>query len=82
MPVKRRMSKRRRSPEAEAEAWSTYWRTGYDFFGEASAMSGLTEPSLVWPPEAQDAARQAWEAASEAAWKRCGHLFERKRHAG
>src|SRR5690606_18857614 len=76
MPVKRRSSKRRIAPEAEATAWFNYWQTGFDFFGEAAALTGLPEPVNVWPPAARPAAASAWDAASEAAWQRAGHLIE------
>lgn len=81
MPVKRRTSKRRASPAAEAAAWSNYWECGFDFFGEAAALTGLVEPVNVWPPEDRPAAARKWDAASADAWKRVGHLQEAT-HAG
>ncbi len=61
MPVKRRISKRRVSPDAEVEAWATAFATGWDFFGDLKPF-GL---------ETYDQIR---EAAPEA-WKRLGRIF-------
>jgi hypothetical protein len=82
MPVKRRVSKRRVSPQAEAEAWRVFWETGWDFFGDAAKFTGLTEPVNIWPPEDRGPAEAAWKAASEDAWRRVGHLHEGERYAG
>lgn len=81
MPVKRRSSKRRIAPEAEATAWFNYWQTGFDFFNEAAELTGLVEPVNVWPPADRPAAEAAWKAASEAAWQRAGHLIEIEQEA-
>jgi len=81
MPPKRRTSKRRIDPAAEAEAWRAVWLFGFDFFGEAAALTGLPEPVNVWPPAARPAAASAWDAASEAAWQRAGHLIEIEQEA-
>jgi hypothetical protein len=75
MPVKRRISKRRVTPEQEAAAWRDYFEAGFDFFGDAAEMCGLPEPVNVWPPEAREEARQRWKAAADAAWARVGHLI-------
>jgi hypothetical protein len=60
MPVKRRVSKRRLSPEDEMKAWSELFDVGYDFFQDLELL-GLSE-------------REARAAAPEA-WRRLGHLF-------
>ena len=75
MPAKRRKTKRRVTPEAEAMAWATYWECGYDFFGEAAELCGLPEPTTIWPLEARAEAERKWEAGSNEARQRVGHLI-------
>lgn len=82
MPVKRRLDKRRLSPDAEEAIWRTYWCSGFDFFGDVADLTGLVEPANVWPIDSREAAQSEWTAASDDAWQRVGHLFEGERHAG
>jgi hypothetical protein len=61
MPVKRRASKRRVDPMAEAWAWATAFHCKHDFFGDLAEF-GLTEDKAIL-------------AAMPDAWRRLGGLF-------
>lgn len=61
MPVKRRRPKQRRSIEAEVQAWSVLFESGYDFFNHLAPLGFANEA------EARRAAPDAWA--------RCGDLF-------
>lgn len=66
MPVKRRQTKRRMDPRAEAQAWEMVFTCGYDFFGELQRFgidlrcAKLNEETL---------------AVANEAWSRLGHIF-------
>ena len=75
MPVRKRRSKRRVDPLAEAQAWSCYFATGWDFFEEAGELTGMIEPVHVWPPEGRPEAEREWLATARDAWRRLGRLY-------
>ena len=58
MPVKRRTSKRRASPQLEYEAWEPVFDSGYDFFDELPEI-GIETDNYSRPP--LDLARCAWQ---------------------
>ena len=61
MPAKRRHSKRRVGPLAEAEAWTATFAGGWDIFGDLKAH-GLDTPEAI-------------RAAAPGAWRRFGRLY-------
>jgi hypothetical protein len=75
MPVKRRASKRRLSPEAELEAWRCLFETGCDFFGDAAELTGLLEPVHVRFDDQRAEAERRWREAAQDAWHRLGAAF-------
>ena len=73
MPIKRRISKHR--PQVGPEAWEMVFLSGHDFFGALDAL-GLPDPLSALPDsEERKAAKAAWQAATEAAWKQHGAAF-------
>jgi hypothetical protein len=66
MPVKRRLAKRRISPEAETAAWADLFSTGHDYFCDL-------EPFGFPGGDSDRAARQA----ARDAWRRFGADFMR-----
>ncbi len=66
MPVKRRISKRRVSPDVEVEAWATLFATGHDFFCDLKEW-GFVRESF--------APGTAARAAAPEAWARLGRIF-------
>ena len=64
-----------RHGRGEAQAWACMFACGYDFFGDASAWTGLREPVHVRPPEARAEAERAWCAAVSDAWRRVGRIY-------
>lgn len=72
MPIKRRIEKRRLSPEAECAAWHDVFQSGFDFFGDAAELTGLREPIHFGDLEAREEAREPWLAAARDAWTRHG----------
>ena len=61
MPVKRRKSKRRMSPIAEAEAWAMAFRSGHDFLCDLDTFGLETDKQVT--------------AAMPEAWARLGRIF-------
>lgn len=61
MPVRRRSSKRRADPIAEAEAWACAFHCQFDFFGDLKEI-GLADQAAV-------------DAAMPEAWSRVGRIF-------
>jgi len=61
MPVKKRATKRRLDPVAEAQLWATMFTTGWDFFGDLKDV-GIDDT---------DAAR----TAAPDAWRRLGRNY-------
>jgi hypothetical protein len=55
MPVKRRVSKRRITPEAELQIWAAVFEWGTDYFHDLGAL-GLADS-----PAARKEAREAWK---------------------
>lgn len=74
MPVKRRATKRRLSPEAELDAWRSVFESGHDFFGDASALAGIAEPVWLDPADRAEGER-VWREAAQQAWRRLGAAF-------
>jgi hypothetical protein len=75
MPVKRRVAKRRFSPEDELAAWHEVFDVGCDFFGEAAQVAGLRDPSGIVPRDEVEEVQAAWLAATRDAWARLGAAF-------
>jgi hypothetical protein len=65
MPVKRRIGKRRLTPEIELQAWRFVFRTGYDWLGDLTAL-GFER----WPNSEREI-----RAAAPDAWRRLGRTY-------
>jgi hypothetical protein len=64
MPVKRRRPKRRLDDAAELAVWFDVFETGFAFFGEFEAVTGIPTTDIA-----------AVRAAASEAWRRLGNAF-------
>jgi hypothetical protein len=75
MPVKRRHTKRRMTPEAELDAWRDVFDSGFDLFGDAEELTGLVEPCHIRFDADRAEGERLWREAASDAWARLGGLF-------
>jgi hypothetical protein len=61
VPVKRRIAKRRISPEAELKAWRMFFKSGYDYFDDLKDLGYRSEAEML--------------AAAPQVWARLGRAF-------
>ena len=70
-----RLRRHRVGGDAEYQAWSDAFMTGYDFFGALQEFGVIDPTGQIVPVEEKPAARARFRNAAADAWRRFGSRF-------